>query len=746
MQLASSDTHPAPRRKRRSIRRSALAAAAAEAFVLAAHAQAPPAPAAASAPTAAASAAAGPSQGIQTVVVTAEHRVADVQKTSIAITAVSGEQAREKGQTNLAAVLEAVPALDVQGSPQGGQVFIRGVGANGDSNWVDPAVSLNFDGIYSGRAERVFASMYDVNRVEVLRGPQGTLYGRNATGGSVNIVTNDPGRKFEGDANVQVGNYHLFHEDAAVTVPLGEMLSSRVALMREQRDGYFTNGGRASDLKGARLKVLYKPSADFSLLATADDLTSTGKGATTVPRPYDDTVPPFVNWSTDYANPWRVDPVHPADLDSIRFDTLSLQADWNLGFGTLSLVPSYTHSKRVVYSNLILGDALAGSGPALGGYKEDQYTGELRLSSPVSSAIKWVAGAYGFKSDNRAFGSGGNSGTALSYENYGVKVPATSRALFGQATVPVAEGLRATAGLRFTKDDKTNYYGIKSIAGSYDSGLQDASNRYSAITYKAGLEYDVARESMAYAQVASGYKAGGFSTTAIPPVAYKPEHLTAFELGSKNRFLDDTVQVNAEAYLYKYRDYQVQYADYSLPSPNPEDAAGTTVFSQLVSNADTGTNYGLEIESRWRFIPTTELHLTGTYTHARYGNFETASLSYMNGMPVASTPKWQVLAGIEHQIPFDSGADLTLGVDTKFSAGYRVGVEHDLPGGDLDLYQGRFHKTDLRASYDSADGKWLLGLWVRNLENDAQTTEAQPFGRNMISDPRSFGMNATYRF
>jgi outer membrane receptor protein involved in Fe transport len=119
-----------------------------------------------------------------------------------AITAVSGSEMRAKGQTGLGSVLEDTPAVNVQASPQGGQVYVRGVGANGDSNWVDPAVSINLDGIYSGRAERVFSSMYDVSRVEVLRGPQGTLYGRNATGGSVNVLTNNPKLDaFEGGVN-----------------------------------------------------------------------------------------------------------------------------------------------------------------------------------------------------------------------------------------------------------------------------------------------------------------------------------------------------------------------------------------------------------------------------------------------------------------------------------------------------------------------------------------------------------------
>jgi iron complex outermembrane receptor protein len=246
---------------------------------------------------------------LQVVVVTADHRPVTVQKTAASITSVGGEAMREKGQTTLSDALQDVPAVEMQASPQGGQLFIRGVGTSGDSNWIDPSVSLMFDGVYSGRAERVFASMYDIDRVEVLRGPQGTLYGRNATGGSMNIISESPSNKLEGALNAQVGSYKLRYLDAALNVPVSEALALRLALMREKRDGYFSNGGGAADRTGVRLKALFKPSKDVSVLATVDVLESKGLGTTTVPRAHTAAVPPFVNW-----------PVYPTSLyTSLKF-------------------------------------------------------------------------------------------------------------------------------------------------------------------------------------------------------------------------------------------------------------------------------------------------------------------------------------------------------------------------------------------------------------------------------------------
>lgn len=683
---------------------------------------------------------------LQEVVVTAERRSTNVQKTAISIATVSGEEMRTKGQTSLDATLSDTPAVTVMATPQGGQVFIRGVGAQGDSNWIDPAVSLNLDSVYSGRAERVFASMYDVRRVEVLRGPQGTLYGRNSTGGSVNVLTNNPGSQFEAGVNTQIGNYSLAHVDGYINAPINDMLSLRVAGMRETRDGYFSNNGRASDLTGGRAKLLFKPNRDFSLLATVDTFESSGDGATTVPRAFEGG-PPFFNWKTDYSDPWEVDPLHPADVQRTRFNTYSLQADWDLGFGTLSILPAYVRSKRYTETDLVAGIAAPGSAQPLPAstWEETQKSLEVRLASPASAATKWVVGAYTFEANNVQTGTP-PSFPPPTWESYGTTVPAKSQALFGQMTTPVSEHLRATAGLRYTRDDKTYHYGVRSTpvwtGAAYDTGMMTVSNAYDAVTGKLGLEWDLSPQSMVYGQVATGYKAGGFGIAA-PPQAYEPEHLTAFELGSKNRFLDNQLQVNAELFQYDYKNYQVMYADAAAPSPVPGDTS--SAFMQYVVNAGKGKNRGFEVETRWRARPDTEVRAAVTYADARYGSFTRADLQNMNGARVVGTPKWTLSLGVQQSWELGEGL-LTAGVTTKFSDGYTVSLNSSMPGGNLNGEQSAFHKTDLHLTYAPAGDRWTVGLWLRNLENDAQTTQALPFGRVQITDPRTFGLNLGYKF
>jgi len=698
-------------------------------------------------PPAEAASAVVPKEGtLQEVVVTAERRTTNVQKTAISIATVTGEDMRAKGQTTLEATLSDTPAVTVMATPQGGQVFVRGVGSQGDSNYVDPAVSLNLDSIYSGRAERVFASMYDVNRVEVLRGPQGTLYGRNATGGSVNVLTNNPDNKFEAGVNAQVGSYNLAHLDGYLSTPLTDMFALRVAAMREKRDGYFSNGGRASDLTAGRVKLLFKPTADVSVLATVDSFDSKGAGATTVPRKFEGG-PPFFNWKTDYSDPWQVDELHPADVQRTRFTTYALQADVNLGFGVLTVHPALVKSKRLTETDLVAGIAVPGSSLPLPSstWEETQKTLEVRLTSQPKATTQWVVGAFAYDARNEQTGVP-PSFPPPTWESYGTRVPSTSKALFGQFTTPLAEGLRATAGLRTTKDDKTTHYGVRSTAAwtgdPCDSGLLSVSNAYSATTGKLGLEWDVSRQSMAYAQVATGYKAGGFGI-AFPPQAYEPEHLMAFELGSKNRFFDNTLQLNAELFHYGYKNYQVMYQDSAAPSPIPGDTSAS--FMQYVVNAGKGKISGFEVESRWRVLDDTELRAALTYTDAKYGNFALAALQNMNGARVVGTPRWTVTLGAEQTWELGNGL-LKAGISSKFSDGYTVSLNNSMPGGNFNGEQASFHKTDLHLNYAPLDERWSVGLWAKNLENQAQTTQALPFGRVQITDPRTVGVNFSYKF
>lgn len=681
---------------------------------------------------------------LEEVVVTAEKRTENVQKTAISISTVSGEDMQKKADTELDSVLRNIPSLQLQSTAQGGALYIRGVGTNGDSNFIDPAIALSLDGVYSGRSERMSAELYDINRLEVLRGPQGTLYGRNADGGSVNVISNAPTLGgYDGRATAEYGNFDLLHLDAAQNIPVGDKVAFRVAALREDRHGYFTNDGYASHVGAFRVKGLYQPTDNLSFQALYDYSHESGHLATTVPVPGGP-------WLTDSSDPWYVDPTHPADTIDYKFETAALQVDYKMPWATLTVIPTFTHDTRYVLTNLVVGiDPRFNGALQSGNDGENQFTGEVHLSSPDGSPVKWVVGYYYLRTDNGGTfgGVAANNFTVNGvrenlYNTYSLGAPpTTSKAPFGQITYPLTDKFRITAGVRYTQDSKSQATRIVSVAvPGYDTGNLVIDNSYSATTYKAGVEYDVAPESMLYAQVSTGYKAGGFDTTAIPPKSYGPEHVRAYEIGSKNRFLGDTLQVNGAIYYYQYSDLQAQYSlTNACPVPNaylPSGAIPCTVFQQYVANAGAGVNKGVEAEIRYRFTANDELDVSGTFTDAKYGDFSDPKLANLNGQPMASTPQTTGTLGYEHDFLLPVGK-LEAQANTKLSQGYWTTVNNRALAY---AYQDGYTRSDASLTYDSGK-RWLVSGWVKNIENKAQAQTAYPLNRLFISYPRTYGVN-----
>jgi iron complex outermembrane receptor protein len=714
------------------------------------------------------------SDSLAEIIVTAEKRSEDAQKTPIAITTISGEDIARRAENQLDTTLRNVPSVQVQSTPQGGEIYIRGVGANGDSNYVDPSVALSFDGVYSGRSERLAAALYDINHIEVLRGPQGTIYGRDADGGAVNVISNGPviGSR-ESRINLQLGNYDLAHVDAAQNIPVNDQLAFRIAAEREDRHGYFTNDAYASHVSAFRVKGLYFPTETLSIQLLFDYSHQTGHWATTVSAPGPFAGPPsFVfNSNSDFCaganggwldtqpnNPWYVDPCHPADTIDYKFETVALQVDYQMSWATLTVIPTYTHDTRSNLTNLVVGDDPFFAGALLHTRDgEDQKTGELRLTSPDSSRVKWVVGYYYLWTNDGGTFSGttpqaasvGGAAVTL-FNTTDLDAPATtSKAPYGQITYPVTDAFRITGGLRYTQDSKSESVNVVSVAvPGYNSGTDTATLKNSATTYKAGIEFDAAKESMLYAQLSTGYKAGGFATTGVPPASYEPEHVKAYEIGSKNRFLDDTLQINADVYYYRYTDLQVQYStslSSSLPIPPQYTPAGAvySYFQQYIANAGAGVNKGAEIELRYRFTPTDEVDLTGAYINAHYGNFSQPQLSGLNGERIAATPENTGVLNYQHDWIL-GGAKLSAQVDSKISSSYYASVNNRAV--NTYGFQKGYTRSDASLVYQAAT-IWSVSAWVKNIEDKAQYQYGDfPLSRVIVNFPRTYGLNLSLKF
>jgi iron complex outermembrane receptor protein len=724
---------------------------------------------------------AGATDTLEEVIVTAQKRSEDVQRTAISIATISGESMAAQGTTSIDNALKDVPAVQVQGLAQGAQIFIRGVGSSIDPSFADPAIALMVDGVYDGRTESVQGGALDVARVEVLRGPQGTLYGRNASGGSVNIVTRNPELDhFSSSVRVQAGNYALKRGEVMLNLPASGTLGFRVAGYSEERHGYISDGSMDSRQWGVRGKVLYKPSDTWSVLFKAEINRVDDLGPNTVPVPGSAgglTFPPpifatnfnppvaipanaaicpgspfvgcapqwrFPNgWPTASSSPWANDPQHPPGYETRKSEAFSLQLDADLGFGTLTVLPAYSRHRNTLASSFLFGIL---TGPYGVGTGNATYRSiEARVASPEASRIKWLLGLYYLKSEGGPTFNGQVTTDPVSGTNFisnQTYAPGKTQAVFGQLTYPVTDVFRVTAGLRFSKDQQGTSFQVVNPSINYNSGVNSYSQDQPSTTYKAGIEYDLATASMLYAHVATGFKQGGLSPT-VPPANFEPEKLTSYEVGVKNRLLGNTLQLNAAMFYYDYKNYQLSSFDV-LPLGN------TGVFTNfpVVHNARTGSVSGGEVEIEWLATSLDNVRASVALLDAKYGEIVLPNNPFVNqgpyqlkGKTMANSPKVAASLAYEHSWQLAAGK-LTAGFNTRYSDSYYATPELYLPG----ALQKSYTRTGAQLRYAAANDRWSLSLWGNNLENKAQTTYVFPAYRRFVTAPRTFGVTAEVKF
>jgi iron complex outermembrane receptor protein len=720
------------------------------------------------------------SEGLQEVIVTAQKRTEDVQKTAISIATVSGEELAAQGKTTIDSALKEVPGVQVQGLAQGAQVFIRGVGSSIDPSFADPAIALMVDGVYDGRTETVQGGSFDIKRVEVLRGPQGTLYGRNASGGSVNVITNNPDLSAVGaSARIQVGNYSLRRAEFMINSPVSETSGFRVSAYSEKRNGYASDGSMDADSWGLRGKFLYKPSERLSMVLKMEVIKADDLGPNTLPVPgsagnltfpppimatnFDPPVAipanastcpgsPFIGcapqwrfpngWVTGSNSPWSNDAEHPPGHDVRDSQSYSLQIDADLGFGTLTVLPAYAKHRNTLSSSFLFGTL---TGPYRVGTGNAAYTSiEARLTSAEASRVKWLVGAYYLRSEGGPTFSGQVTNDPLSGSNYVTDqtfAPGKTLAAFGQVTYPVTESFRVTGGLRYSQDKQGSSFQITSSDVGYDSGVVGFSQSQPSTTYKAGIEYDLASHSMLYAHTATGFKQGGLSPS-VPPTKFEPEKLVSYEIGVKNRLLGNTLQLNVAAFYYDYKNYQLSSFDVL-----PLGSTGVSGNFPVIHNAKSGSVAGGELELEWLATPADNIRASLAALDAKYGEIVLPNNPFvnqgpyeLNGKQMANSPKTTATLAYDHTWTLPSGS-LTAGFNTRYSGAYYATPELYLPG----ARQGSFSRTGAQVRYASAGDHWSLSVWGNNLENKAQTTYVFPAYRRFITAPRAFGLTAEVR-
>lgn len=656
---------------------------------------------------------------LEEIVVTAQKRSENLQKIPLAVTALTGDALESADVTNAEGLTDVVPGLEV-GSYGANTIFtIRGVTTNTDPTFGDSPAAFHIDGVYQGRPAAASGLFYDVERVEVLSGPQGTLYGKNSTGGTINVITNKPTfDDVHGEAEQEFGSYYWTRSFGMINAPLNDIVAFRVAVQTEKHTGYLKSGYDDADDVAGRTHVLIVPSDTFQALLTADYFHQGGVGRGQIPIPL-----PGDSW---LGNPWSV----PASALSALGNTAqgstnnvswqtSLQLDWKLEAARLTSISAYHHLHLDSFSFL-------NGTPARQEDADSEISQEIRLGSMDSAETKWVVGAYYHREQQpnqaRFFNQAGPGVDSLQLYP---TLTSPSYALFGQITYPVTSTFHVTAGLRGNVDKKRAFGAVYQIdttqpvpAPVFQIGT-DASLTSRRLTWRFGVDKDLTDKSLLFFNVSTGYKQGGVFAGIPPNNSYRPETMLAYEVGSKNRFFNDRLQVNIDAYLYKYKDYQVDQLEY-LPVPN-----GPPAFGDFITNAAKATHKGVELTSEYLLTDHDTLTLNVAYLSAVFKDFlyplppdfsapPSTTYTYQNlsGYTEFSAPKWTGTATYQHIWPLHHDDQLSVRLQSHLESFYWLTPDHK-----SDSRQPGYGRSQASFQYSAAKGKYTGELYVHNIEN-----------------------------
>jgi iron complex outermembrane recepter protein len=695
----------------------------------------------------AAQAASEPATGLADVVVTAQRIKEDVQTTPIAISVYNADALKTAGITNLAGLTAMAP--DVSFTTTEGQsiITIRGISSRDTTEIGDPAVSVNTDGFYMNRPYGLSANLYDIDRIEVLRGPQGTLNGRNSVGGAINIITAKPVDHFAAYTSVQYGNYSDLELQGMVNVPLSDRVQMRTAFLSASHDGYRNNApqraGDDQDDKSARIELAFQPIDNLTAALTAQYTSQDGSGDVMQYIPF------------MYTATGALDHSLPASINSTRFPlgtqpflrmrSEQYRASLIYDFDKLEVTAlgGYDHTAYAQgIDQTLYPDAPTGVYQWSPSQSPNTINGELRFASRAAGPFQWQVGGFYFRETSNLLSgdvSQGTKGGRDMFFGFSYSTPMNSKAGYAQASYQVTSRLKLTGGFRYTADYKASSGYFGDISGGIVFANQAGSASFSKSTFHAAADYDLTSTSMLYGKFDTGYKAGGFN---FGGSAYAPETVKAYEVGSKNRFLDNSLQLNVAAFYDDYTEQQVAtYAFLSTGQP-----------VQLTQNAGASRNYGAEAELIYKIPVIGILNFTADYLHARYTDFQSiadpsdpkaSGNVQLAGNQPPQAPDWSFGMGLEHSWAVLGGA-LTGRIQSKAQTSYYFSF-YNFP----DTRQKGYTMSDAFLTYQPGDGHWKVTAFVRNIEDsvvfkDAEESQYAVAYAYEFYPPRTYGGRLEY--
>ena len=713
---------------------------------------------------------------LEVITVTSEKRVQNLQEVPVAISAFTANMLEARGIDTPQDLQNAVPGLSIAAQNNTGgtaRATIRGVGNENYQPGGDPGVPIHINGHYTQSTAYIFRDMIDVERVEVQRGPQGTLYGRNAVGGNINIITNRPSDYFEGYVGLELGNYNKHNVQAVINAPLSEQIKARIAVVDEKRDGYVKDIGvvgndrDTSDYTAIRGAIDFDVSDDINIYINAYSFDD--KGNAYARRL--DTNPD--NIATD--NPWKV----RTDIPSEQIDEsvgASFDLTWDLGNLQFKSLSAYDDTSKKVINDDDSSDSdeVYAVFSALLEYKT--FTQELQLLSTDNDDLQWVAGLFYYKEDSNLtidigsdglYDTNGDGVIDIDTDPFGLynqvsDLNAKSYAAYGQLDYSLTPKLELVVGARYTKDKKnrlqilnfdysdgSDYCLFGVLCGGSSEIRQDnrEGDSWDEVTGKVGLNYQASSDLMYYVSASRGYKAGGYNNDQLE--AYDPEYVNAFEAGIKSRWNDDAVQLNLATFYYDYTNKQ--------DVRRLIDSNGFGIVR--IENATSATSYGLEAELQAHLTDSLFIDGSASFLNSEFDEFFTEDEYFpeddndRSGNKTPLSPELKLNVGAQYEWEgmdgyFSIRADYTW-VDDQYSSVFNRDSRNGAILGTGDLIPS-YSLINARLEWESNSEDWSIQLYVKNLADKYIISTSYVVRPDFVYvsqlPPRTWGAKIKYRF
>ncbi|MBD8614502.1 TonB-dependent receptor [Pseudomonas putida] len=664
------------------------------------------------------------SVSLQAVTVTATRRAESLQKVPVAVSVVDGEQLERDNRNGVASIVQQVPSLNFRtgASNKDTSLFIRGVGTISTSPGVEPTVATVIDGVVYGRPGQATLDLLDLERIEVLRGPQGTLFGKNASAGVLNIVTKAPTEEPHGyiDQSYYSGNESRTRFGIGGSL-IPDTLKGSLTTLFGSYDGNVDNRANGHEVngynrKGVRGKLEFTPNDDLTLTLAADYMQShddapNGVVSKALTPAFAGALAPVSasGHSRDIASDYRS---HVEDINK----GLSAQLDWNLGDYTLTSITAWRGWDNTQWQD---GDRLATITSAFPGTEDkgdlsyDQYSQEVRLASPKGEFVEYVGGLfYMHGKDDETYRRTLVTPTGSQRGVADYTTTSDSYSAFGETTLNFTSRLRGIAGLRWTHDDLEYDHRRVSTSATTVSGIQPGTRSSGSVdedgwSGRLGVQYDLSDDVMAYVTYSRGYKGPAynvfFNMQPRDTDALKPETSNTWEAGIKASAWDNRLTTNLAVFHSEYDNYQANFFD--------------TVANQVVTrliNAGSVSTEGVELD--YALQATQNLKLSGAlaYTRARIDQFScpagAAASCNVDGKTLPYSPDWKSYVRADYSIPLANGLDVELGTDYSWQSE----VQYDISQ-NPDTKQGAYGIWNASIALADYTNGWRVALLGKNL-------------------------------